>query len=170
MVGVLYPTEWYGDAAAFAAEVDHLERLDPRVQVLVEPYVEPHQLRNARGKPGAERLQSDAPALTDAQREAFRQLDVALAIDLPFAVGSVAPRLRWVQAVGAGTRQPQSAGLAEAGIRLTTAAGADAVAIAEFALARVLQHWKLVPGARRRAAAPRLSPSTVSSSPATRWA
>jgi phosphoglycerate dehydrogenase-like enzyme len=130
VVGVLYPTEWYGDHEAFAAELDLLQRLDPRVQVLIEPYVEPHQLR------------TDAPALTNEQREAFGQLDVALAIDLPFDVASLAPRLRWVQAVGAGTGQLQSAGLAEAGICLTTAAGANAVAIAEFALARVLQHWK----------------------------
>jgi phosphoglycerate dehydrogenase-like enzyme len=142
VVGVLYPTEWYGDSDAFAAEVDLLERLDPRVQVLVESYVEPHQLRSARGKPGAAQLRSDAPVLTDAQRAAFEQLDVALAIDLPFDVRSVAPRLQWVQAVGAGTGQLQSAGLAEAGIRLTTAAGANSVGIAEFALARVLQHWK----------------------------
>jgi len=142
VVGLLYPTEWYGDREAFAAEVELLERLDARVQVLVESYVEPHQLRSARGKPGAEQLRSDAPTLTGLQREAFDQLDVALAIDLPFEVRSVAPRLRWVQAVGAGTGQLQSAGLAEAGIRLTTAAGANAVGIAEFALARVLQHWK----------------------------
>ena len=142
MVGVLYPTEWYGDSDAFAAEVGLLERLDPRVQVLVESYVEPHQLRSARGKPGAAQLRSDAPVLTDAQRAAFEQLDVALAIDLPFDVRSVAPRLQWVQAVGTGTGQLQSAGLAEAGIRLTTAAGANSVGIAEFALARVLQHWK----------------------------
>ncbi len=142
VVGVLYPTEWHGDREAFAAEIDLLERLDPQVQVLVEPYVETHELRSARGKPGAERLRSAAPALTDEQRTAFGQLDVALAIDLPFNVSSVAPRLRWVQAVGAGTGQLQSAGLAAAGIRLSTAAGANAVAIAEFALARVLQHWK----------------------------
>jgi phosphoglycerate dehydrogenase-like enzyme len=142
VVGVLYPTEWYGDREAFAAEIDLLGRLDPQVQVLVEPYVEPHELRSARGKPGAEQLRSAAPALTDEHRTAFGQLDVALAIDLPFDVSSVAPRLRWVQAVGAGTGQLQSAGLAAAGIRLTTAAGANAVAIAEFALARVLQHWK----------------------------
>ncbi|HEY5164857.1 MAG TPA: D-2-hydroxyacid dehydrogenase [Acidimicrobiia bacterium] len=139
---MLYPTEWYGDREAFAAEIDLLGRLDPQVQVLVEPYVEPHELRSARGKPGAEQLRSAAPALTDEHRTAFGQLDVALAIDLPFDVSSVAPRLRWVQAVGAGTGQLQSAGLAAAGIRLTTAAGANAVAIAEFALARVLQHWK----------------------------
>jgi phosphoglycerate dehydrogenase-like enzyme len=142
VVGVLYPTEWYGDREAFAVEVERLERLDPRVRVVVESYVEPHQLRSARGKPGADRLRADAPALTDGQRAAFAQLDVALAIDLPFDVAAIAPQLRWVQAVGAGTGQLQSAGLAEAGIRLTTAAGANAIAIAEFALARVLQEWK----------------------------
>src|SRR5450631_2261834 len=56
VVGVLYPTQWYGDREAFAAEIDLLGRLDPQVQVLVEPYVEPHELRSARGKPGAEQL------------------------------------------------------------------------------------------------------------------
>jgi phosphoglycerate dehydrogenase-like enzyme len=142
VVGVLYPPEWYGDHARFREQIAGLEELDPRVEVVVEAYVEPHQLRSARGKPGADRLRGDAPPLTDAQRDAFGRVDAALAIDLPFDIATVAPRLRWVQSVGAGTGQLQSAGLAEAGIRLTTAAGANAVAIAEFALARVLQHWK----------------------------
>jgi phosphoglycerate dehydrogenase-like enzyme len=141
-VGVLYPPEWYGDAERFTAAVRDVEALDPRVEVVVETYVEPHDLRSARGKPGADRLADQAPTLTDAQRDALARLDVALAIDLPFRVRDVAPRLQWVQAVGAGTGQLQSAGLADAGIRLTTAAGANAVGIAEFALARVLQEWK----------------------------
>ena len=142
VVGILYPPEWYGDPATFADAAGELEALDPRVQVVVETYVEPHELRSARGKPGAERLRDEAPPLSDAQRAALARLEVALAIDLPFEVGHVAPQLRWVQAVGAGTGQLQSAGLADHGIRLTTAAGANAVAIAEFALARVLQVWK----------------------------
>jgi phosphoglycerate dehydrogenase-like enzyme len=141
VVGILYPPEWYGDVERFGAAVADLEDLGG-VEVVVQTYVEPHDLRSARGKPGADRLREQAPPLTDAQRSALARLDVALAIDLPFDVGRVAPRLRWVQAVGAGTGQLQSAGLAEAGIRLTTAAGANAVAIAEFALARVLQEWK----------------------------
>ena len=142
VVGILYPPEWYGDADGFAAAVREVEALDPQVQVVVETYVEPHDLRSARGKPGADRLHDQAPSLTDAQRAALARVDVALAIDLPFEVRDVAPRLQWVQAVGAGTGQLQSSGLAEAGIRLTTAAGANAVGIAEFALTRVLQEWK----------------------------
>jgi phosphoglycerate dehydrogenase-like enzyme len=142
VVGVLYPPEWYGDADGFAAEVGRIEAVDPRVEVVVETYDEPHDLRSARGKPGAEALRDQAPALTDTQRATLARLDVALAIDLPFDVAGVAPSLRWVQAVGAGTAQLQSAGLAAAGIRLSSAAGANAVGIAEFALARVLAHWK----------------------------
>ncbi len=142
VVGVLYPSKWFGDADGFAREVAALEALNPRVRVLTETYDEPHELRSARGKPGAEDLRDRAPALTDAQRRAFAEINVAVAIDLPFAVASHAPNLRWVQSVGAGTGQLQSAGLADAGIRLTSAAGVNAVGIAEFVLARVLQHWK----------------------------
>jgi phosphoglycerate dehydrogenase-like enzyme len=110
--------------------------------VIVEQYDEPHELRSARGKPGAEDLRSKAPPLTDAQSAAFGKINVAIAIDLPFDVAEHAPNLQWVQCVGAGTGQLQSAGLTDADIRLTSAAGANAVGIAEFALARVLQHWK----------------------------
>jgi phosphoglycerate dehydrogenase-like enzyme len=140
VVGILFPPEWFGDD--FAAAIASLEALDPRVRVVVETYVESHDLRSARGRPDADTLRGDAPELTDAQRSAFAEVDVLLALDLPFDVAELAPALRWVQAVGAGTAQLQSAGLGPAGIRLTSAAGVNAVGIAEFALGRVLQHWK----------------------------
>jgi phosphoglycerate dehydrogenase-like enzyme len=145
VVGVLYPPEWYGDADGFARELAALEALDPRVRVITPTYVESHDLRSARGKPGAADLRAQAPPLADAQRSGFAEINVAVAIDLPFDVATHAPNLVWVQSVGAGTGQLQSAGLADAGIRLTSAAGANAVGIAEFVLARVLQHWKRLP-------------------------
>jgi phosphoglycerate dehydrogenase-like enzyme len=142
VVGIFYPTEWYGDPDGFTREVAALADMDPRVEVVVEAYDEPHSLRSARGKPHDESLRAQAPELTDAQRQAFGRAEVAIAIDLPFDVATVAPNLRWVQAVGAGTGQLQSAGLAAAGIRLTTSAGSNAVAIAEFALGRLIQDVK----------------------------
>ncbi|MEX0664101.1 MAG: NAD(P)-dependent oxidoreductase [Acidimicrobiia bacterium] len=145
VVGILYPHEWYGDDAGFARELALLEEIDPRVRVLDDTYVESHELRSARGQPGAADLRDRVPALTDAQRDALAQIHVAVAIDLPFDVGTHAPNLQWVQAVGAGTGQLQSAGLGDAGIRLTSAAGANALGIAEFVLARILQHWKRLP-------------------------
>jgi phosphoglycerate dehydrogenase-like enzyme len=142
VIGVLYPPEYYRDSAGFTKEIAALEATPGVERVVVETYIEPHELRSARGKPGAEALKSSAPPLTDAQRDALAQVDIALTLDLPFDVASVAPRLRWVQAVGVGTGQLQSAGLAEAGIRLTSAAGTSGVSIAEFVLARLLEEAK----------------------------
>jgi len=142
VIGVLYPPEWYRDSEGFTNEISSLRAAPGVERVVVETYVEPHELRSARGKPGADGLRSQAPPLTDEQRAAFAGLDVALAIDLPFDVAAVAPRLRWVQAVGVGTGQLQSAGLSAAGIRLTSAAGTSGVSIAEFVLARMLEEAK----------------------------
>ena len=66
-------------------------------------------------------------------------------MDLPFDVAELAPKLRWVQGMGAGVSQLASAGLADAGIRLTSAAGVNAVSISEFVIARLLQMWKRLP-------------------------
>lgn len=142
VVGILYPREWYGNADGFADELAALQALDGRVRVLAETYQESHELRTARGKPNADSVRDRVARLTDAQKDAFAQIHVAVAIDLPFDVAGHAPNLQWVQSVGAGTAQLQSAGLADAGIRLTSAAGVNSVGIAEFVLGRVLQHWK----------------------------
>jgi len=141
-VGVLYPPEWYRDDDGFRASLDRIAAVDPRVRVVAECYVEPHELRSVRVGADADQHRDKAPELTDPQRDALAAIDVAVAIDLPFDVGTHAPNLRWVQCVGAGSAQLQSAGLADAGIRLTSGAGVNAIAIAEFAVARVLQHWK----------------------------
>jgi phosphoglycerate dehydrogenase-like enzyme len=141
-VGVLYPPVWYRDDEAFQAALARIASVDPRVRVIAEEYVEPHELRSARGAADADAHRDQAPELSDAQREAFAAIEIAVAIDLPFDVAKHAPNLRWVQGVGAGTAQLQSAGLGEAGIRLSSGAGVNAVAIAEFAIGRVLQHWK----------------------------
>jgi phosphoglycerate dehydrogenase-like enzyme len=141
-VGILYPPEWYRDDDGFARALERIRAVDPRVHVIAETYVEPHDLRTARGVEPPEAWRDRVPELTDAQRDAFARVDVVVAIDLPPDVATVAPRLRWVQCVGAGTAQLQSAGLGAAGIRLTSGAGVNSIAIAEFAIARVLQHWK----------------------------
>jgi len=142
-LAILYPTVWFGDADALAQEIKTVESIDPRIVVTVEEYDEPHELRTARGRiDGADAARDLAPALTDAQRSMFEQVNGVLALDLPFDVGDIAPNLGWVQGVGAGSAQLQSAGLAEAGIRLTTSAGSNAVAIAEFVIGRLLQERK----------------------------
>jgi phosphoglycerate dehydrogenase-like enzyme len=142
-LAVLYPPEWFGDNDAWSREIESVQSIDPRLVVSIETYDEPHELRTERGKiGGAEAARKLAPPLTDQQRAMFERVDAVLALDLPFDVGDLAPKLAWVQGVGAGSAQLQSAGLADAGIRLSTSAGSNATAIAEFVVGRILQEYK----------------------------
>jgi phosphoglycerate dehydrogenase-like enzyme len=142
VAGVFYPSAFHRDDSDFANEIERLRTMDPRVDVVVEEYIETHDLRTARGQQPASELRHLTPELTDAQRDAFSKINVVLTLDLPFDIASIAPNLRWVQGLGAGTAQLQSAGLKDAGIRLTNASGTSAVGMSEFVLARVLQHTK----------------------------
>jgi phosphoglycerate dehydrogenase-like enzyme len=141
VVGVLYPDWYHGDDEWRGIEAA-LVSIDPRVEVVRVPYEEPTELRAARGTGVVVDLAARAPALTPAQRDGMSRIEVALAMDLPPDVASVAPRLRWVQGVGAGVGQLLSSGLADAGIRLTNGVGLSAASIAEFVIGRLLAVWK----------------------------
>ncbi|MCU1393976.1 MAG: putative oxidoreductase [Ilumatobacteraceae bacterium] len=140
-IGVLYPRAWYGDAAAFDDEIRRLTELDDRIDVVVEGYVEPHERRGARQVTDQQADLPPAPELTDAQRAAFAAIDIALAMDLPTGLTELAPKLQWVQSVGAGVNHLE-AKVASASARLTTNGGSNAIGIAEFAFGRLLEHWK----------------------------
>lgn len=143
VLGVLYPPEWFGDPDGFEAAIDAVRALDPRIEVVVETYEEGQNLRTLRGRPdGIDLARSTAPTPTPAQRAMFERVHAVIGIDLPFDVGDLAPNLTWVQGVGSGHAQLVSAGLRDAGIRLSHAAGVNAVAIAEFVVGRLLEERK----------------------------
>ena len=143
VLGVLYPRQWFADQAAFDASIDAVRSLDPRIEVLVVPYDEGQHLRTLRGSAdGAAQARQEAPTLTDEEHAMFARVHGVLALDLPFDVGDVAPSLAWVQGIGAGYAQLESAGLTDAGIRLTNAAGVNSLAIAEFVIGRILEERK----------------------------
>jgi phosphoglycerate dehydrogenase-like enzyme len=81
------------------------------------------------------------PPLTPAQLQALTDIDVIIALDLPFAIHRHAPRLAWVQAAGAGVTQLANV-LADTSVELASAAGIGAPGIAEFVMSRILQVWK----------------------------
>jgi phosphoglycerate dehydrogenase-like enzyme len=146
VVGIMYPGEWeLRPREEFERDLAALKALDPRIEVLDVRYTESEQLRTQRGAKPNEDYRQLCPELTPQQRDAFGRVEIALAMDLPFDVSTVAPNLRWVQGMGAGASQLLSAGLGPAGIRLTNAAGVNAVSISEFVLARLLQQWKRLP-------------------------
>jgi phosphoglycerate dehydrogenase-like enzyme len=64
------------------------------------------------------------------------------------ALIAAAPRLKFIQSISAGTDQYDRAALAAAGIRLASAAGVNARAVAEHAIALILAIARLLPEAR----------------------
>jgi phosphoglycerate dehydrogenase-like enzyme len=140
VVAIMYPREWYGDPDAFEGELDALRALDPRVRIELAGYVESSTTRQSR----AAGAPVDVPQLTDEQRDVLSRAEVVTTLDLPSDLVTLAPHLRWVQAVGAGTEQLHPA-VREAGVVLTNNGGANSLGIAEFAFGRVLEAWKYFP-------------------------
>ncbi|NGO79690.1 hypothetical protein G6045_29125 [Streptomyces sp. YC504] len=142
VVGISYPPQWdVRPEGALAAALAATCALDPRIELVDCRYVEPDSLRTARSAPPPhDHLRDRAPELTGPQRELFARAEVILTTDLPLGIAALAPNLRWVQGIGAGVGQLLSAGLDD--IRVTTAAGVNAASVAEFALARLLEHAK----------------------------
>lgn len=127
-------------------DIRRVRAIDPRIETIVCPYMDSTELRTAkRLEPDSRELRARAPKLDDAQLEAFGRAEVLLGLDAPFDVAEVAPRLRWIQAMGSGVGQFAASRLAESGILLTNAAGVGAPSIAEFVIARVLAIWKDFP-------------------------
>jgi phosphoglycerate dehydrogenase-like enzyme len=126
--------------------VPQVEAVDPRVRASVCLYDNDHDVRVERElHPFDAATRAKVPAPDDAQRAAFARANIGLCLDVPLDLREVAPRLKWVQNVGSGVGQYVSSRLPEAGIVLTNAAGLSAPGIAEFVMARVLEHWKLLP-------------------------
>jgi phosphoglycerate dehydrogenase-like enzyme len=139
VVAVMYPAQWDPPADQLAAYLRDVAAVSPRIRIVDERYCDPAELRLARGQNPQADLRHLAPELTSMQRKVLAEAEVILTQDLPFDVVRLAPRLRWVQGIGAGVSQLISAGLPTSHVRLTTAAGVNAVAISEFVLARILQ-------------------------------
>lgn len=145
VVGILYPPEWFGSESGYAAEVAALEATDPRVEVVTVTYVEPHDVRTARGAGGDAGELPELDPMDPDDLATIARLNVALAIDIPPDITTIAPDLAWVQAVGSGTAHLQAAGLADAGIVLTSNGGSNSIGIAEFVLGRLIEFNKLYP-------------------------
>ncbi len=121
-------------------EVARFVAANPQLDVRRVDYTEPNELRVARAAgivdPAELALQ---PALSPADRDALSRAVALIALDLPGDIAELAPRLRFVQAVGAGIEWLVAHRLDERGVILTRASGVASASIAEFVLARVLE-------------------------------
>jgi phosphoglycerate dehydrogenase-like enzyme len=125
---VAYP--WNADDALLAP----LRERFPDLEIVAQPYL--GQFNRY--------LPDDEDELDADARTVWARAEATLALDVPAPVAEVAPNLRWVQAIGAGIDHLEGAALPDH-VTITNAAGVAAAPIAEFAIARLLQVWKLLP-------------------------
>ena len=85
---------------------------------------------------------------SDLNSENFARLqdvEIAFILDMPEWLLDSCPNLKWIHSLKTGHDHIPLDALKSRGIRLTNGAGTAATEIAEFVIARVLEHWKLFP-------------------------
>ena len=132
-------------AVAAVADLRRLTALRPDIELLTVPYEISHdqRVRREQQPQSAATRAAEAP-LTSEQADAFARCEVVLSLDAPIDIATVAPRLRWIQAIGSGVGQFQACGL-PASVTLTNGAGIGAPPIAEWVIGRILQIYKGFP-------------------------
>jgi phosphoglycerate dehydrogenase-like enzyme len=101
--------------------------------------------------PHSEATRGLAVPLTPAQQAIFARAHVMWTLDVPLDLPTVAPNLRFVQAIGSGVGQYVASNLPAGDIALANGAGIGAPPIAEWVLARMLQILKNLPAHDRQA-------------------
>ncbi len=130
MTTVVVAFPWNADEAMLAPLRDRF----PDVEIVAQPYLG----RFAHHVPDGE------DELTDGARDVWARADATLALDLPAPITDLAPKLQWIQAIGAGIDHLAEADVPDH-VTITNAAGVAAAPIAEFAISRLLSVWKRLP-------------------------
>lgn len=136
-----------------AIDRERLAAIHPGIEIVTEPvYDIAHHERTMREQdPHSDETRSLAVPLTPEQHQIFARAHVIWTLDVPLDLPTVAPRLRFVQAIGSGVGQYVASDLPEGNIRLANGAGIGAPPIAEWVLARILQILKNLPVHDRQA-------------------
>lgn len=119
-----------------------LRAIDPRVEPVLLP-VDPGSdwLSAAPADPHQE-PPPWALAVAAERKAALERAEVLVALHTPRDLMSLAPRLRWVQSVGAGVDGWVAAGVSSDRVVVTNCSGLGARGIAEFVMGRLLEVWK----------------------------
>lgn len=130
-----------------AIDRGRLTALHPGIEVVTEPvYDIAHHERTMREQdPHSPETRALAVSLSEDQRAILARTHVMWTLDVPLDLPTVAPNLRFVQAIGSGVGQYVASNLPEGGILLANGAGIGAPPIAEWVLARILQILKNLP-------------------------
>ena len=83
--------------------------------------------------------------LSPSELEQLQDVEVAFILYMPDWLLAACPNLKWIHSFMTGHDHIPLPQLKERNIRLTNGAGTAAIEIAEFVIARVLEHWKSFP-------------------------
>lgn len=121
---------------------ERLLGLDPRIEVAGLPVDAGADWASiAAGEPHDE-PPPWATSVAEERRAALASAEVLLAFHVPKELMRLAPRLRWIQCIGAGVEQLAKAGVPRARVVVTNASGVSAGSMAEWVIGRLLQVWK----------------------------
>jgi phosphoglycerate dehydrogenase-like enzyme len=122
--------------------VEPLAKLDPRVEVVALPVDAGSDWVNvAPGEPHPE-PPPWAVGVAAERAAALSRAQVLFALHVSQDLMRLAPKLRWIQGMGAGVEQFAKAGVERARVVVTNASGVSAPSMAEFVIGRLLQVWK----------------------------
>jgi len=121
---------------------ERLRALDPRVEVVTLPVDPNSEWVTVPPKDPHAEPPPWAVGAAPARRRALERAEVLFALHTPGDLMRLAPRLRWIQGVGAGVEQFAKAGVESARVVVTNASGVSSGSMAEFVIGRLLQVWK----------------------------
>ncbi len=122
--------------------VQRLRDLDPRVEVVTLPVDPESEWVTVPPKDPHEEPPPWAVGVAQERRRSLERAHVLFALHTPKDLMRLAPRLRWIQGVGAGVEQFAKAGVTRDRVVVTNASGVSSGSMAEFVIGRLLQVWK----------------------------
>ena len=126
---------------------ERLRALSPRIEVVGLPVDEGTDWVTVPPDRPHEEPPPWAVGQADIRREALARAEVLIQLHTPKDLPALAPKLRWLQGVGAGVDQFAAAGVRRDDVVVTNASGVSAGSMAEFVIGRLLQIWKRFPEA-----------------------
>lgn len=124
-------------AVCYLAGVDSTQIAERRGPSRITDALPNHPILDLRGRT-PEDLDAD-------ERLMLADVEVAFILDMPDYIFDAFPNLRWIHSLKTGHDHIPLEELRRRNIRLTNGAGTAATEIAEFVIARVLEHWKRLP-------------------------
>jgi len=124
-------------AVCYLAGVDSTQIEQRRGPSRITDALPDHPILDMRDRTPADLDASDRARLAD--------VEIAFILDMPDYIFEAFPNLKWIHSLKTGHDHIPLDELRKRGIRLTNGAGTAATEIAEFVIARILEHWKRLP-------------------------